>query len=73
MPRSKEMTEHEGLKVDGPVEILVGPNTTKVEEVRQLGVVGFLVKTRSVTYYWYDKNVTWRPVNIIPTTPSKGN
>jgi len=60
MPRSKELTEYEGLKVDGPVEILMGPNTPKVEEVRKLGLVGFLVKQRSVTYFWSDKNVTWK-------------
>jgi hypothetical protein len=62
MARSKDMTEHEGLKVDGPVEILVGPNTPKVEEVRKLGLLGFLVKTRSTTYFWYDRGVTWKPV-----------
>jgi hypothetical protein len=59
MANKKELRDYGGLKLDGPVTILTGPNTPKIEEVRKLGVAGFLVKTRSVTYYWSDKGITW--------------
>jgi hypothetical protein len=58
----KVVTEREGLELDGPVLILKGPNTPKIEKVRRLGLVGFYVKERSVTFFWSDKGATWRPV-----------
>jgi len=61
MARTKELTEYRGLKLDDPVVIIVGPNTPKDAEVRRLGVAGFMVKERSVTYFWADKNITWKP------------
>ena len=59
---SKKIAECGGLKCDDKVVILTGPNTPKVEVVRTTGLVGFLVKERSVVYFWTDEGVTWRPV-----------
>lgn len=61
MPK-KDITEYGGLKLDGPVLILSGPNTPKVEEVRKLGQAGFYVKERVTAYFWVDIGVTWKPV-----------
>ena len=59
---TKKIAEFRVLNCDDQVVILAGPNTPKVEVVRTIGRVGFLVKERSVVYFWIEEGVTWRPV-----------